>query len=102
MALEELTPEEVQALLEAERDAAEPAAADQGILETVSEAAQQAEEAPESEPEAPETRRRRLKRRNRSRATDPFDEIDFGSFFDDYLDPGLQEPGLGVGRQAVL
>ena len=25
-------------------------------------------------------------------AADPFDEIDFGSFFDDYLDPGLQQP----------
>ena len=35
-------------------------------------------------------------------ATDPFDEIDFGSFFDDYLDPGLQESGLGIGREAVV
>ncbi len=25
-------------------------------------------------------------------ATDPFDEIDFGSFFDDYLDPGYRSP----------
>src|ERR1051326_758659 len=25
-------------------------------------------------------------------ATDPFDEIDFGSFFDDYLDPGYKTP----------
>ena len=25
-------------------------------------------------------------------ATDPFDEIDFGSFFDDYLDPGYKRP----------
>ena len=25
-------------------------------------------------------------------ATDPFDEIDFGSFFDDYLDPGYRTP----------
>jgi RNA polymerase sigma-54 factor len=24
--------------------------------------------------------------------TDPFDEIDFGSFFDDYLDPGFKSP----------
>ena len=23
---------------------------------------------------------------------DPFDEIDFGSFFDDYLDPGFKSP----------
>ena len=39
---EELTPEEMQAFLEAERDPAEQAPADQGILETVSEAATQA------------------------------------------------------------
>jgi RNA polymerase sigma-54 factor len=25
-------------------------------------------------------------------ASDPFDEIDFGSFFDDYLDPGYKSP----------
>jgi len=25
-------------------------------------------------------------------ATDPFDEIDFGSFFDEYLDPGYKSP----------
>src|SRR5512143_3506356 len=41
---EELTPEEVQALIEAERDPAEPAAADQGIMDAVSEAVRQAEE----------------------------------------------------------
>src|SRR5260370_4159060 len=28
-------------------------------------------------------------------ATDPFDEIDFGSFFDDYLDPGYKSPASG-------
>ena len=27
-----------------------------------------------------------------SSTTDPFDEIDFGSFFDDYLDPGYKSP----------
>lgn len=26
------------------------------------------------------------------KATDPFDEIDFGSYFDDYLDPGYKSP----------
>src|SRR6185295_19166514 len=25
-------------------------------------------------------------------ATDPFDDIDFGSFFDEYLDPGYKSP----------
>jgi len=88
---QELTPEEVQAVLEAERDAAEPAAADQGILETVSEAAQQAEEAPESEPEPPETDAPAESADQKS-STDPFDQIDFGSFFDDYLDPGFRSP----------
>jgi RNA polymerase sigma-54 factor len=28
----------------------------------------------------------------KAEATDPFDEIDFGSFFDDYLDPGFKSP----------
>ncbi len=27
-----------------------------------------------------------------AKATDPFDEIDFGSFFDEYLDPGYKSP----------
>ena len=35
-------------------------------------------------------------------ATDPFDEIDFGSFFDDYLDPGYKHPGRGIGGEALL
>ena len=35
-------------------------------------------------------------------ATDPFDEIDFGSFFDDYLDPGYKSPGLGICRKALV
>src|SRR5512140_2734863 len=48
---QELTPEEVQALLEAERDPADPAPADQGILETVSEAARQTEDGSEQEAE---------------------------------------------------
>ncbi len=28
----------------------------------------------------------------KAETTDPFDEIDFGSFFDDYLDPGFKSP----------
>src|ERR1044071_3724407 len=36
-------------------------------------------------------------------ATDPFDEIDFGSFFDDYLDPGYKSPASEseIGRAHV-
>ena len=96
---EELSPEEVQALLEAER-VAEPA--DQSVLEATDGAgyvtAGGAAEAPDEysegyappEPatpaagEAPEP--------ERAKATDPFDEIDYGSFFDDYLDPGYKSP----------
>ena len=102
---EELTPEEVQALLENER-VADPS--DQSILEALSNGtAAEADgvgESPEivsleqAEPatfdagadgtpgppvvETPETREDK----------DPFDEIDFGSFFDDYLDPGYKSP----------
>jgi len=105
---EEITPEELAPLLEAEQEhIANPA--DQQILEAAvlsdanspagsvgdvaingnlfpdaEEAAASAPEpesaaAPDVQPEAPAT-------------TDPFDEIDFGSFFDDYLDPGYKSP----------
>jgi RNA polymerase sigma-54 factor len=92
---EELTPEEVQNMLERE-SRVEPA--DQAILENVDreqssgeafEAEAVAEAAPEETAvlaaspvadEAPKTE------------TDPFEEIDFGSFFDDYLDPGFKSP----------
>ncbi|MCC7496151.1 MAG: RNA polymerase factor sigma-54 [Bryobacterales bacterium] len=98
---EELTPEEVQAFLEAEREA-EPA--DRSVLDasvTEVEAAQagsevgfdraerEMESAPgpglaPAEPVATEA--------EEPKSTDPFDEIDFGSFFDDYLDPGYKSP----------
>src|SRR5579863_1024176 len=93
---EELTPAEVQSLLECERQA-EPA--DQALLVKAEEPESQAFEvsadgdvsfdgaSPEGATEAaasavateepPKTE------------TDPFEEIDFGSFFDDYLDPGF-------------
>jgi RNA polymerase sigma-54 factor len=100
---EELTPEEVHALLESER-VSDPA--DQTILEAANGAAAGAEfefepelpepvmmldgdglsvaapvaEVAEAEPTEPKTEK------------DPFDEIDFGSFFDDYLDPGYKSP----------
>ena len=103
---EELTPEELQPLLEAEAErSAEPA--DQSILEaTVSVAEIDAAEAgdagespaweaepvsalsstaaaePAAAPEAPET----------AAVTDPFDEIDLGDYFDNYLDPGFKSP----------
>ena len=104
--VEELTPEEVQAILESERTS-EPS--DQTILETVNGAAaaepgvaadgteanagfdydgpalpsietasEPAATAPAPETEIPDQKTDK----------DPFDEIDFGTFFDEYLDPG--------------
>jgi len=102
---EELTQEEVQQLLERER-IADPA--DQGLLEVLGDglngsgtadydfggdgvaieravvepAAAVAEPVTPADAEQPETRTE----------SDPFDEIDFGSFFDEYLDPGYKSP----------
>ena len=95
---EELTPEEFQPLLEAEAErSGEPA--DKSILEATTGPAEPAEmdaaefaaefagveSAPAGEalaaPEVPETP-----------AADPFDEIDLGDYFDNYLDPGFKSP----------
>src|SRR6476469_1089982 len=87
---EEISPEELQPILESERSA-EPA--DKELLEAADiKIEQPAElsatavgfaegEAPPETPEVAETS-----------TADPFDEIDFGSFFDDYLDPGYKSP----------
>ena len=95
---EEVTPEELIPLLEAEERAQEP---NGGLLEGAmvdstevdsaeaataatgfSEAAErEAGEGPEPEAVPAETA-----------VADPFEEIDFGSFFDDYLDPGYKSP----------
>jgi RNA polymerase sigma-54 factor len=98
---EELTPEEVQAILEAER-VQEPA--DQSIREAMDNpnepvtaevefetfrsegadpspaAVAEAEIADAAIPDQPKTE------------SDPFDEIDFGTYFDEYLDPGYKSP----------
>ena len=95
---EELTPEELQPLLEAER-LSEPA--DQSILEVTSgppDAEGQEQDAadleaasignPEpvaAEPVAPADAPETLEAKT---SADPFDEIDFGSYFDDYLEIG--------------
>src|SRR5215475_8947055 len=97
---DELTPQEVQTLLEAER-IAEPS--DSKLMETMNEppavdgadgvdgAADFEEAAPVVEaasasvaaPEEPQPA---------AEPADSFDEIDFGSYFDDYLDPGYKSP----------
>ena len=100
---EELSPEELQPLLEAER-LAEPA--DQSILEVTNSPADgdsreadaaEIEAAALSNPEpaiaetaalpsdAPEVS-------DQKATADPFDEIDFGTYFDEYLDPGYKSP----------
>ena len=90
---QEISPEELQPLLEAERSA-EPA--DREMLEAaniqleseapqvVDGAAVPTNEIPTDVPEASEP--------GETTTADPFDEIDFGSFFDDYLDPGYKSP----------
>ncbi len=93
---EDLTPAELQSLLERER-AADPA--DQAILDKVdqSETAQSFETADgdfsaEGSADGTATAVAAATEEPAKTETDPFDEIDFGSFFDDYLDPGFKSP----------
>jgi RNA polymerase sigma-54 factor len=96
---EELTPAEVQSLLERERQA-DPA--EQALLGKVEEGEPQAfdssvdgeaslEGAP-SEAAGEATVGTTVAEEPAKTETDPFEEIDFGSFFDDYLDPGFKSP----------
>lgn len=93
---EELTPAEVQAMIEQERQA-EPA--DQAILANVEEPepVQAVEAAGDAAAEiagepASETATTAVLDEPPKHETDPFEEIDFGSFFDEYLDPGFKSP----------
>ena len=83
---EELSPEELQPLLEAERhsDPADQSILEvtQGPLETDASEPPPVPEAPAAAPADPDP----------NTPADPFDEIDFGSYFDDYLDPGFKSP----------
>jgi len=110
--VEELTPEEMQSILERERTA-DPS--DQTILETVNgaaamdpghaadgtEAAAGFDFDPGPAPSAEATTEAAAATAAVSETEtppeqktdkDPFDEIDFGSFFDEYLDPGYKSP----------
>jgi RNA polymerase sigma-54 factor len=95
---EELTPAEVQAMLEAERApepsdrevlqvtmaAAEEAAAEAGERLTAEETAADAaaaEPAVEEEPAAASAA---------EKAADPFEQVDFGDYFDEWMDPGFR------------
>jgi len=103
---EEITPEELLPLLEAEQEhnadpadrqlleATAPGAANDGLAGDVAingNLFPDADEMPVAvaEPEVPTVTDPALET---PAVTDPFDEIDFGSFFDDYLDPGYRTP----------
>src|SRR4051794_27319792 len=98
---EELTPGEVQSLLERERttDPSDPGTGANAEPSEPSSPFDFTGEAPtdaeggvidvatiEASPAAASVDAPKLE------TADPFDEIDFGSFFDDYLDPGFKSP----------
>src|SRR6202046_175645 len=93
---EEISAEELQPLLEAERSS-NPA--DQSLLDAADiqldgdspEGARNTDAFAEAEAPADGVERDSSDAVETS-TTDPFDEIDFGSFFDDYLDPGYRSP----------
>ncbi len=80
--MDELTPEEVQAVLEAER-VSDPS--DKALLEALAGPAEtvEAEDSMPVDADLPVEVKP---------ATDPFDEIDFDTSFQDYLDPGYKSP----------
>ena len=126
---EELTPEELQPLLEAEAErSGDPA--DQSILDVTAGPAEI--ESPETDFEAismfegtsfegtsmaatatltdlagglnpddagPEPSIPGVSDPPETKAADPFDEIDFGSYFDDYLDPGYKSPASEISEK---
>jgi RNA polymerase sigma-54 factor len=90
---EELTPAEVQSLLEAER-APDPADAD--VLRMTQEAAAQSNFEADMEPGAPGAAAEAADSgapADQAQTLDPFDQIDFGSYFDDWMDPGFRSQG---------
>jgi RNA polymerase sigma-54 factor len=93
---EEITPEELQPLLEAERssDAADQSLLDAADIKLDGDAPEVARNTDAfAEAEAPvDGVERDASDAVETSTTDPFDEIDFGSFFDDYLDPGYRSP----------
>lgn len=92
--VEELTPAEVQSLLEAERA---PNPSDAALLEVTGEAVRASEDSdydpgevsaaaptPTAEEGAPIA--------EGPQNPDPFDQIDFGTYFEDWMDPGFKSP----------
>src|SRR5574340_1452989 len=93
---EEVTPEELLPLLEPERvqDPADAQIFQAGLMDgaTVDGAATEAVSAAPFEVDPAAVPEAAASEVEPSAATDPFDEMDFGSFFDDYLDPGFRSP----------
>ena len=113
---EELTPEELQPLLEAEGErSGDPA--DQSILEVTAGPLEVESAEAEFEPMAvaaalesiagnagpddtgPDPSIPGVTENPETKAADPFDEIDFGSYFDEYLDPGYKSPASEVSEK---
>ena len=93
---EELAPEELQRLLENERV---EAPSDQTILDLTHEVVNPSEfEAPETVAPSADA----LETAVKAEEKDPFDEIDYGSFFDEYLDPGPRSPASESVAQPVF
>lgn len=80
---DEATQEEIQALLERER-MGDPS--DAGFLEMLG------REAEEPEAEAAPPQRESAESEAPAAPADTFDQIDFGQFFEEYLDPGFRTP----------
>ena len=97
---EDLTPAEIQSLLEAERVGSGDAdsvseVTSQVVAESINGSAYENENAQnyDAVPAAGEAGGEGTEAEPAVKAeTDPFDQIDFGSFFDDYLDPGYKSP----------
>ncbi len=95
---DELTPAEVQALLEAERA---PDPSDAEVMAVTKEATAGTFEVEAESYDGPETADATLPSADfdtqvetaAAQSEDPFDQIDFGSYFEDWMDPGFRSPG---------
>lgn len=92
---DEATQEEIQALLEAER-VQNPS--DANLVEMMGEGASEAGGDADTLPEVSGMAEGGTAEAE-GNPTDSFDEIDFGSFFDDYLDPGFKTPQGETGER---
>jgi RNA polymerase sigma-54 factor len=110
----ELTPEELQPLLEADAERSGEAS-DQSILDITAGPTEVEGTEADFEPSyaaegsfaadsatleaAADTSPADALQNPESKTADPFDEIDFGSYFDDYLDPGYKSPASEISEK---